>query len=75
MSYKYTCVNILIGANVIKMSEEDNPENIREVFRIAFESTGSLTSALLKVWGASFWISVIQLLIACVLQVIILSKV
>ena len=51
------------------MSEDDNPDKVREIFRVAFEASGSLTLALAKVWGWSFWATIIQIFIATVLQV------
>ena len=63
-SLKYT-----LESDLIPMSEDDNPDKVREVFRVAFEATTSLTLALAKVWGWSFWATIIQIFIATVLQV------
>ena len=62
-----TSLKYALESDLIPMSEDDNPDKVREVFRVAFEATGSLTLALAKVWGWSFWATIIQIFIATVL--------
>ena len=58
-----------IEKDIIKMSPEDKPDLIRAKFKKAFDETGSIVRAMLRVWGCTFWISLIQLLMANILQV------